>query len=112
MVGEKFGRYEIKEPLGRGGMAAVFLAYDPLIKRDVAIKVMSEKISEDEDFQARFRQEAELIASLEHPAIVPVYDFGYHDDQAFLVMRHMAGGSMEGLIKQRRPHTAPDCAHC
>ncbi|MCB8945064.1 MAG: serine/threonine protein kinase [Ardenticatenaceae bacterium] len=98
MAAEKFGRYEIIKELGRGGMAAVFLAHDPLIKRDVAIKVMSEKISEDPAFQERFRQEAEVIASLEHPAIVPVYDFGYHDDRAFLVMRHMSGGSMEGML--------------
>jgi serine/threonine-protein kinase len=99
MAAEKFGRYEMKEELGRGGMAAVYLAYDPLIKRDVAIKVISDKISSDAAFQERFQQEAEVIASLEHPAIVPVYDFGHHDGRAFIVMRHMSGGSMEAKLQ-------------
>lgn len=106
-----FGRYEIKEQLGRGGMASVFRAYDPRFKRDVAVKVLPrELLLDDPQFRARFEREAETIAALEHPAIVPVYDFGEENGQPYLVMRLMTGGSLAERIAQG-PLPAPDAAH-
>jgi serine/threonine-protein kinase len=91
---ERIGRYEIKSVLGRGGMATVYLAHDPSFGRDVAVKVLPGQFMHDPTFRARFEREARTIAALEHPAIVPVYDFGYEGDQPFLVMRQMPGGSL------------------
>lgn len=93
-----FGRYEIIAELGRGGMATVYHAHDPRFKRVVAIKVLPREYLHDPTFRARFEREARTIAALEHPAIVPVYDFGEEDEQPYLVMRFMPGGSLTERI--------------
>jgi len=100
MSTQKFGRYEIKAEIGRGGMATVFHAYDPRFERDVAIKVLPKEFLHDPQFRTRFDREAKTIALLEHPAIVPVYDFGEEEDQPYIVMRYMSGGSMSERILQ------------
>lgn len=88
------GRYEIKSEIARGGMATVYHAYDPRFERDVAIKVLPTAFLHDPQFRTRFEREAKTIALLEHPAIVPVYDFGEQDGQPYIVMRFMSGGSL------------------
>jgi serine/threonine protein kinase len=98
-ITRRIGHYEGRQEIGRGGMATVYRAYDPRIKRDVAIKVLPREFLHDPTFKARFGREARTIASLEHPAIVPVYDFGEEDGQPFLVMRLMHGGSLADRIK-------------
>jgi serine/threonine protein kinase len=100
METQTFGRYEIKEKLGKGGMATVYLASDPNFGRDVAIKVLPRQFLHDEQFRGRFEREAKTIAALEHKAIVPVYDFGEHDGQPYLVMRYMPGGALDSRIRQ------------
>jgi serine/threonine-protein kinase len=100
MTPANIGRYQIKSELGRGGMATVFRAYDPRFEREVAIKVLPAQFLHDPTFRARFEREAKTIAALEHPAIVPVYDFGEQEEQPYLVMRFMAGGSLAGRIAQ------------
>jgi tRNA A-37 threonylcarbamoyl transferase component Bud32 len=100
MSTQKFGRYVIKSEIGRGGMATVFHAYDPRFERDVAIKVLPKEFLHDPQFRVRFEREAKTIALLEHPAIVPVYDFGEEEGQPFIVMRYMSGGSMSERIQQ------------
>src|SRR4030043_1994809 len=100
MTTEKFGRYEIKSEIGRGGMATVFHAYDPRFERDVAIKVLPREFLHDPQFRTRFEREAKMIALLEHPAIVPVYDFGEDDGQPYIVMRYMAGASLNERLDQ------------
>lgn len=101
MAPRKIGRYEIKEVIGRGGMASVYLAFDPSFKRDVAVKVLPrESVGKEENSLERFKKELETIASLEHPAIVPVYDVGEQDGQPYFVMRYMAGGSLSILIQE------------
>jgi len=94
------GRYEVIHELGQGGMAMVYLARDPYIKRHVAVKVLPRQFTFDPQFRARFQREAEVIAALEHPAIVPVYDFGEVDDQLFIVMRYMPGGTLADLLAE------------
>ncbi len=96
----KIGRYEIKSELGRGGMATVYHGYDPLFEREVAVKVLpSELLHADPQFKLRFEREAKIIASLEHPSIVPVYDVGEDNGQPYFVMRYMNGGSLSERIK-------------
>lgn len=96
---EKIGRYEIKRELGRGGMATVYEAHDPRFEREVAVKVLPREMLHDPQFRARFEREAKTIAMLEHPAIVPVYDFGEEDGQPYFVMRFMPGGSLSDRLK-------------
>jgi serine/threonine-protein kinase len=81
-------------------MATVYLAYDPNFHRNVAIKVVSVNFQENPVFRDRFQREARLIAGIEHPAIVPVYDFGEQDNQRYLVMRYMPGGTLANKIKE------------
>lgn len=100
MQPEKIGIYEIKSELGRGGMATVYLAYDPRFEREVAVKVLPrELLHADPQFRLRFEREAKIIAQLEHSAIVPVYDVGEADGQPYFVMRYMNGGSLSERIK-------------
>ncbi len=97
MAAQKIGRYEIIRELGRGGMATVYLASDPFFERQVALKVISPKLSEEAQygqFRARFQREAKVIAALEHASIVPVYDYGEDDGQPYIVMRYMTGGTL------------------
>ena len=88
------GRYEVIQELGQGGMAMVYLARDPYMKRQVAVKVLPRQFTFDPQFRTRFQREAEVVATLEHPHIVPVHDFGEHDGQPFIVMRYMSGGTL------------------
>ncbi|MGZ9226494.1 MAG: serine/threonine-protein kinase, partial [Anaerolineales bacterium] len=94
------GRYEVIQELGQGGMAMVYLARDPYMKRQVAVKVLPRQFTFDPQFRTRFQREAEVIATLEHPHIVPVHDFGEHEDQPFIVMRYMSGGTLADLLSQ------------
>lgn len=94
MAPETVGRYEIKEQLGHGGMATVYRAHDPRFNRDVAVKILPRELMLDPQFRTRFDREAQTIAALEHPAIVPVHDYGEEAGQPYLVMRLMRGGSL------------------
>jgi len=96
---EKIDRYKIISELGRGGMATVYKAHDPLFDRDVAVKILPREFLHDPLFRQRFEREARTIAALEHHAIVPVYDVGESEGQPFLVMRYMPGGSLAEKIR-------------
>lgn len=93
------GRYHIRQELNRGGMGRVYRAYDPDFDRDVAIKVMPAAIASEEVFRKRFEREAEIIRMLQHPGIVPIYDFGQDEGRLYLAMRFMTGGSLKDLLK-------------
>jgi serine/threonine protein kinase len=105
---KQIGRYEIKTLIGQGGMSAVYLGYDPRSLREVAIKVLPPYYSHADKFRDRFEREAVMIALLEHPAIVPVYDMGEEDGQPYIVMRYMSGGSLAEKIK-RGPILLREC---
>jgi serine/threonine protein kinase len=100
MAQKKFGRYEIQDEIGHGGMATVYHAYDPRFERDVAIKVLPREMLRDVQSRIRFDREAKTIAMLEDPAIVPVYDFDEEDGQPYFVMRYMTGGSLFDRMKK------------
>lgn len=102
MPPEYIGRYKIKEEIGRGGMATVYLAHDPRFNRDVAVKILPREFLHDPQFRGRFEREAKTLAALEHAAIVPVYDFGEQDGLLYLVMRYMPGGSLDDLLQGRK----------
>lgn len=110
MKHRQIGRYLIKAELKRGGMSTVFLAHDPLFERDVAIKLMPQEMLDKPTLRTRFEREAKIIASLEHPAIVTVYDFGEKNGQPYLVLRFMTGGSLEDLLRLG-PLTLEETAH-
>ena len=99
-IPEKVDRYEIQGEIDRGGMATVFRAYDPRFQRTVAVKLLPRQMMHDPQFKERFTREAQTIAKLEHPAIVPVYDFGEDDGQPYLVMRLMEGGSLQKRLQE------------
>ena len=102
MSPDKVGRYKIKSELGRGGMATVYRALDPSSNREVAIKVLPREMMHNLLTRSRFKRELKLIAALEHPAIVPVYDVGEDDNQPYFVMRYMSGGSLTEMIKKEK----------
>jgi serine/threonine-protein kinase len=94
------GRYEVEKELAQGGMGIIFLARDPYIQRQVVIKVLMYSRTLDTVYRDFFQQEAEVIAALEHPCIVPIYDFGWYGEQPYIVMRHMAGGSLADRLQK------------
>jgi hypothetical protein len=91
-------------------MAAVYLAHDPNFQREVAVKVMHREAVDNSTLFQRFLREARTIASLDHPAIVPVYDFGEEDGRPFLVMRYLSGGSLAERIRQQGPFPIGEAA--
>ena len=101
----KVGKYEIGEQIGRGGFATVYLAFDPLIKRRVAIKICS---SEDEALRHRFLREAEIAGGLDHPNIVRVFDFGYFEEGSYLVQEYLSGEDLKVKIRDRAPMSFPE----
>lgn len=102
LVGETVGAYRITEQLGSGGMATVFKAYHAALDRYVAIKVLHPAFKEDPNFLARFQREARVVARLEHPNIVPVYDFSDHNGQPYLVMRYIEGETLKARLTRGR----------
>lgn len=96
--GENVGPYRIIEQLGQGGMASVVKAYHPALDRYVALKVLHPAFLEDPNFLARFQREARVVAKLEHPNIVPVYDFAEHEGQPYLVMKYIEGRTLKSLL--------------
>src|SRR5579859_1811110 len=97
--GRRLGQYEIVSLLGKGGMAIVYKARQSSMDRDVAIKVISNELGENPDFVARFEREVRLIARLQHPHILPVYDFGREGSMLYLVMRLVEGGSLDQKLR-------------
>jgi len=93
--GQMIGAYQIVEQIGKGGMATVFKGYHPAMDRYVAIKALLYQFATSEEFIGRFRQEVRLIANLEHPNILPVYDYGEFENVPFLVMRYLDSGTLK-----------------
>ncbi len=100
LVGKPLGNYDIVEMLGKGGMATVYLGTQRSIKRTVAVKVLPHSMMHDDTFMQRFRREAELIASLEHFHILPIFDYGELEGMPYIVMRYLDGGTLKDRIMQ------------
>ena len=100
LIGQRLGQYEIVAILGRGGMATVYRARQVSVNREVAVKVISPDLAIDENFAVRFSREAQTIASLSHPHILKLFDFGHEDDVLYLVTELLPGGTLADLIRQ------------
>lgn len=100
LIGQTIGQYRIMEQIGRGGMATVYKAFQPAMERNVAIKILPEHLAEDPHFIERFRQEAKAIAQLEHPHILPVYDYGEEKGLTYMVMRYLDSGTLTARLKR------------
>ena len=99
MSGEKIGQYEIKEHLGRGGMADVYKAVHPGLSVNRAIKVIRPELVRSDDFRIRFQKEAHTVAELRHPNIVQVHDFGSDGERFYMVMEFIEGQDLGQLLK-------------
>jgi len=97
---ERLGRYEILRPLGSGGMGEVYAAHDPLLGRNVAIKILPERLATDRDSLARFTQEARSASALSHPNIVTIYEIGTDDAKPFISMEYIDGRDLRTLINE------------
>ncbi len=100
-IGEQVGPYQITAQLGSGGMATVFKAYHAALDRYVAIKVLHPAFKQDPNFLSRFQREARIVAKLEHPHIVPVFDFSEANGQPYLVMRFIEGETLKAHLSTR-----------
>jgi len=99
---EKLGKYQVAEQIGRGGMGAVYKAHDPLLKRVVALKVISENVDVADELRARFFREAQACAQLSHPNIITIYDLGEDAGRLFIVMEYLEGEELKQVIAQHR----------
>jgi serine/threonine protein kinase/formylglycine-generating enzyme required for sulfatase activity len=105
LSGRTFGQYQLRELMGSGGMGAVYRAYQPALRREVAFKVLSSVLASHPESIERFLREAQTAAALEHNHIVPIYDFGTYDNVTFVVMRLLTGGSLaERMERQALTH--------
>jgi len=102
LTGKQFGQYQIVAPLGEGGMAAVYKAYQPAMERYVAIKVLPRHMSSSEEFILRFRREAKMLAQLQHVYILPVFDYGEEDGYPYIVMPFVPSGTLADVLKNNR----------
>ena len=98
--GTVLGRYAIVGPLGAGGMGEVYRAHDPRLDRPVAVKVLPEQLSSEPQSLARFEREARAVAALSHPNILAVFDFGTHDNVAFVVSELLTGETLRDRISR------------
>ena len=99
--GTRIGKYEVVKLLGRGGMGAVYRAFDPVLEREVALKVMLPEAAGDPEHKQRFEREARAVARLSHPAVVTVFDLGYHTDGSpYIVMELLRGLDLYARLKQ------------
>lgn len=98
LSGKTLGQYQIIKSIGQGGMAKIYLAYQPSVNREVAVKVLSSTLQENVSFVNQFSQEVDVIAHLQHPQIIPVYDFGKQDDNIYIVMAYIRGGTLADRI--------------
>src|SRR5581483_2823637 len=103
MAEEHFGPYRLEELIGRGGMGAVYRAYDTVKRRTVALKRLPAHLAGDRDYQLRFRREAELTARLSEPHIVPIHDYGEIDGRLFIDMRLITGIDLGMLLDRSGP---------
>ncbi len=103
LTGKTLGQYTISRRLGQGGMATVYLAEQTSIGRQVALKIMPSYFMHDPTFLERFNQEVKVIARLQHPRILPVYDYGDFEGQPYIVMAYMSGGTLSDRIRNDGP---------
>jgi serine/threonine-protein kinase len=109
VVGELIAdRYELEELVGSGGMSSVYRAHDRLLERTVALKILHEQYTRDDDYVERFRREARSVAQLTHPNIVTVIDRGEQDGRQFIVFEYVDGENLKELLDREGPLSPPE----
>jgi serine/threonine protein kinase len=103
LVGKTLGRYQIIGEIGSGGMAVVYKAFQPQLKRHVALKVLPPWLARDESFVNRFQHEAVAAANLDHPSIVTIHDVEEHDGIHYIVMQYVQGEPLNRLVSEGKP---------
>jgi len=103
LIGRSLGQYQILEEIGRGGMGAVYKALDPLLRLEVAIKILAPHLSWSKDFVQRFLREAQGAARLRHPNIVTIHGVGHVGELYYFVMEYIPGLSLAALLRERGP---------
>jgi hypothetical protein len=101
LVGTEFAGYRLRAVLGRGGMSIVYQAENPRLRNLVALKVLAPELANDQVFRTRFREESQIAASLLHPNVVPIHDFGSSDGLLYIAMRYVSGTDLRHLIADR-----------
>ena len=101
---ERIGRYEIQAEIGRGGFGRVYKAFDPMVGRVVAVKVLLPDTT-DPEFLTRFKMEATTAGNLHHPNLVTIHEFGEDNGSQFLVMEYLEGEDLQKIIRDRKPLT-------
>ena len=101
LPGGSLGRYQVVEEIGRGGMAVVFRAFDPVLDREVALKALSSYEADDPTFVERFRNEARSVARLSHSNIVQIHDFGEDKGFVYIVMELLTSGTLKDRLVER-----------
>ncbi|WP_432932053.1 protein kinase domain-containing protein [Microbispora sp. CA-135349] len=103
LVGRRLGDYTVEAVVGRGGMATVYRARDQRLGRAVALKVLAPQLAHDDRFRDRFVRESRMVASIDHPNIIPVYEAGERDDLLFIAMRYVEGSDLRKLVQSEGP---------
>lgn len=108
LSGQTFGQYELIEPISSGGMATIYRAHQPVLDRTVAVKVLPEYLLDQSGFLERFKNEAQAIAHLDHPHILPIYDYGQAQRVPYIVMKYVSGGTLRDRLVHGplEPHEA------
>ena len=101
MVGTDFAGYWLRSVLGRGGMSIVYQAENPRLRSLIALKVLAPHLAHDDVFRSRFREESQIAASLNHPNVIPIHDFGSHGGLLYIAMRYVPGTDLGQLIAER-----------
>jgi len=101
LVGTDFAGYRLRAVLGRGGMSIVYQAENPRLRNVIALKVLAPELADDQVFRTRFREESQIAASLNHPHVIPIHDFGSSDGLLYIAMRYVSGTDLRHLIADR-----------
>jgi serine/threonine-protein kinase len=109
LVGTDFAGYRLRSVLGRGGMSVIYQAENPRLLNLIALKVLSPDLASDEVFRTRFREESQIAASLNHPNVIPIHDFGSYDGLLYIAMRYVSGTDLRHLIADHG-RLAPEAA--
>jgi hypothetical protein len=105
--GDKVADYRLEEQIGEGGMAVVYQARDERLNRQVALKLLTPSLTTDATFRTRFVRESRVVAAVEHPHIVPVYDTGDFGGLLYIAMRYIRGGDVRALRHHRPAEARP-----
>lgn len=107
MAMTKMGRYELKRLIAEGGMGEIYLAYDPLCDREVALKIIKPKLKGHESIRQRFVREAKFASRLSHPSIIPIYAIHHEGDELYYTMPYVQGETLKEIVRKTRDGVSP-----